>query len=482
MAIIVASRQMTADITYTCLNGINTWGGNTIKTLENRLASVESLLAESADAAATVSTITSAAALPLDSDTSLSSSAVSSRHTPRVRERGSLDTDVETLAAPQKRRKADFEDDSLLIADGNGYFTYHGRSSLPVSHSPRLRDSVLTLPFKIPMQCQVGPDSPNAIDALLLTLSLERDEIMKLVSTYFAAAHPFLPIVDRPNFYLALNESPGSFPFRCLLLAVLIVGAHLSTAPKIPMSTIEKLCDMCQSILIDYEVSHVLIAQAALVLSIMNSVKGHKFAKLIKSSWKLVGFAVRTAQELGLHRSLRNIKRPMPSNDTSAAEETRRRTWAGCYIMDRIASMCAGRPCIIHDEDWDALPPQGFSDIAEERADAEYLHAQLKFAQLSGLMLQRVNSAHAPWKSDEGGSAATAVALRHDLEIRMHKWLPDSLAMYDSHRSWTRREVLHVRFHTAALILQRSMGGKYDEKSVRSSLAVIKKLIAAWSR
>ncbi|KAJ3147924.1 hypothetical protein HDU89_004998 [Geranomyces variabilis] len=452
----------------------------TIKTLESRLASVESLLAQSADPSATVSAPSPPAAPSLDTDSSsLSLSAVSSTHTHRIRDRESLDTDAETLAAPQKRRRADIEDDSLLIADGNGYFTYHGRSSIPVSHSPRFRDSILTLPFKIPMQDHIGPDSPNTIDALLLTLPMKRDEIMKLVSTYFAAAHPFLPIVDRSNFYVALSEGPGSFPFRCLLLAVLIVGAHLSVAPKIPISTIDKLCDMCQSILIDYEVSHVLIAQAALVLSVMNSVKGQKFAKLIKSSWKLVGVAVRGAQELGLHRSLRNIKRPMPSNDASAAEETRRRTWAGCYIMDRIVSMCVGRPCMIRDEDWDALPPQGFSDIAEERADSEYLHAQLKFAQLSGLVLQRVNSAHAPWKSDEGGGAATAAAMRHDLEIRMRKWrdeLPDSLAMNDSHRSWTRRELLHVRFHTVALIIQRSMGGMYDAKSIRSSLAVIRLL------
>ncbi|KAJ3167252.1 hypothetical protein HDU87_001700 [Geranomyces variabilis] len=449
----------------------------TIKTLESRLASVESLLAQSADPAATAFATSPPAAPSLRSDSSVLLPAVS--FSPRVRDSESLDIDAETFVVPQKRTRTEHESGDLLVADGNGYFTYHGRSSLPVFHSPRFRDGILTLPFKIPMEDHIGPDSPNTIDALLLTLPLKRGEIMKLVSTYFAAAHPFLPIVDRSNFYLALSEGPGSFPFRCLLLAVLIVGAHLSVAPRISTAIIDKLCDMCQSVLVDYEVSHVLIAQAALVLSMMNSVKGQKFAKLVKSSWKLVGVAVRGAQELGLHRSLRNIKRPMPSNDASAAEETRRRTWAGCYIMDRIVSMCLGRPCMIRDEDWDALPPQGFSDIAEERADYEYLHAQLKFAQISGLMLQRVNAAHAPWKSDEGGGAATAAALRHDLEIRMRKWrdeLPESLAIDDSHRAWTRRELLHLRFHTVVLIIQRSMGGEYDAKSFRSSLAVIRLL------
>ncbi|KAJ3156634.1 hypothetical protein HDU86_003858 [Geranomyces michiganensis] len=323
------------------------------------------------------------------------------------------------------------------------------------------------------MQDHIASNSPNTIDFLLSIIPLKREEIMKLVSTYFAVAHPFLPIVDRANFYVMLSEGPGTFPFRCLLFAVLIVGAHLCHEPKVSTPTIEVLCDMCQAILVDYEVSHVLIVQSALVLSIMNNVKGQKFHKLIKNTWKLVGFAVRAAQELGLHRNLSSIKRPMPSNDVSAAEETRRRTWAGCYIMDRAVSMLAGRPIMVRDEDCDALPPQGYSDIAEERADIDYFEAKLSFARISGLMLQRINAAHAAWKGDDSGAAA---AINDDLQIRMNKWreeLPAALSWNDSSSDWTRRELLQLRFHTALLMVHRSMCGKHDSRSLKSSFAIV---------
>ncbi|KAJ3010300.1 hypothetical protein HKX48_007469 [Thoreauomyces humboldtii] len=378
-------------------------------------------------------------------------------------------------------------DGITLVADGNGFFTFHGFSSFRIDCSPRYRKGVLKLPFNFPLEDKIGAHSSNSIDTLLPCISLSRHDVMELVSVYFAMAHPLLPIVDRSNFYVTITEGPDTHPFRCLLYAVLIVAAHLSLLPKIPNSVIENLCNMCQQVMVDYEVSHVWISQAALVLSMVNSLKGAKFHRLIKNNWKLVGIAVRSAQEVGLHRSLRNIKRPVPPNDVSTAEETRRRTWAGCYIMDRITSTYTGRPCMIHDQDWDALPPQGYSDVAEERADSEYLSAQMQFARISGVLLQRVNAAHAA-PEEVGASGET---LLEDLQAQLEEWrgglpaslsLPDdSIADLNSKRGWTRRELLHLRFHTAVLIIRRRLLGRYDREAVRSASAVIS-LIGTFSR
>ncbi|KAG6996936.1 hypothetical protein FOFC_07909 [Fusarium oxysporum] len=73
--------------------------------------------------------------------------------------------------------------------------------------------------------------------------------------------------------------------------------------------------------------------------------------------WMVVGSAVRLAQSLGLHLS----------GTTTLTKNVRdmemlRRTWHGCVFMDRIMSMTFGRPSMIANWLYDAVPPPSMID------------------------------------------------------------------------------------------------------------------------
>ncbi|KAJ3006419.1 hypothetical protein HKX48_000142 [Thoreauomyces humboldtii] len=446
------------------------------KTLESRLQMMESLLTtgQSSDGTAGEGSIS-----PTDAreSTGVGFRALTSNRQTLTRPREtSISEDPQESNSKRQRIEGT---GNLLVMDAVGEFViYHGRSSFPIYISPRYQEGVLTLPFKIP----TVTESEYNPDVLRQVLPFTHQQIQQLVATYFQVVHPFLPILDRATFYRTLAEGPDSQPFRALLYAVLIVACHHTGQVTVPHTTIDFLCIQTQQILVEYEISHVWIAQAALVMATSGNLRGTKPFKPIKNKWRLIGLAIRCSQELGLHRNLQEIKRPARPNDPSATEETRRRTWAGCYILDRNVSMVTGRPCMIHDEDWDALIPQGYSDTAEERLDAEYLRAHFELAEIYGMMLQRVNSARGVWKRGKTNKAEGGTEMVQDLQMRLDKWrdeLPESLSLEtpgtgsDTKRPWTRRELMHAGFHNAILISRRSLLGRYDAEARRSSVALV---------
>lgn len=71
----------------------------------------------------------------------------------------------------------------------------------------------------------------------------------------------------------------------------------------------------------------------------------------LNNSWTMLGLATRAAQQLGLHLSV--------GSDTSsiAEQEIRKRTWWGCFVLDRLLSAKVGRhPTIDESEDSADLP------------------------------------------------------------------------------------------------------------------------------
>ncbi|CEI63362.1 unnamed protein product [Fusarium venenatum] len=67
--------------------------------------------------------------------------------------------------------------------------------------------------------------------------------------------------------------------------------------------------------------------------------------------WMVVGSAVRMAQSLGLH-----LSRTTTSAENIRDREMLRRTWHGCVFMDRVMSMTFGRPSMIANWLYDAVP------------------------------------------------------------------------------------------------------------------------------
>ncbi|KAL1872321.1 hypothetical protein VTK73DRAFT_1552 [Phialemonium thermophilum] len=85
----------------------------------------------------------------------------------------------------------------------------------------------------------------------------------------------------------------------------------------------------------------------------------------LTQSWMLAGQAVRAAQDIGLHLS-RRLFTAQPSSSGGASDILRqqiaRRVWWSIYSLDRVISICLGRPMAAIDEDCDCDFPLDMSD------------------------------------------------------------------------------------------------------------------------
>ncbi|KAF4171002.1 hypothetical protein CNMCM8694_003931 [Aspergillus lentulus] len=72
--------------------------------------------------------------------------------------------------------------------------------------------------------------------------------------------------------------------------------------------------------------------------------------KYASRCWHMVGLAIRTAQDIGIH-----IEHTRPSK-TQLEREMRRRVWHNCIIMDRLLALTFGRPNMISGDSGVPLP------------------------------------------------------------------------------------------------------------------------------
>ena len=112
----------------------------------------------------------------------------------------------------------------------------------------------------------------------------------------------------------------------------------------------------------------------------------------LPQAWLLVGQAVRTAQDIGLHVSYavceknQNVfnmllyqRSPRRLLISPIEKETRRKVWWGCYTLDRMLALALGRPLGIVDSDCDIELPVDVDDehLPEYFAGATMTHANL---------------------------------------------------------------------------------------------------------
>ncbi|KAF7331806.1 Zn(2)-C6 fungal-type domain-containing protein [Mycena kentingensis (nom. inval.)] len=194
-----------------------------------------------------------------------------------------------------------------------------------------------------------------------------RDLADKLVDAYFSRYHFLNPVIDKPSFLRKYTEVIGNnptdptfarseTPFLALVFAVFACAASLVDDTRLSANgaTDEGGMGMVyyeRSLILQYishastQVTHV---QCFILLStFLCSIN------CLPQAWILVGQAVRTGQDLGLHRSPRRLTL------TPIEKETRRKIWCGVYSLDRMLALALGRPLGILDSDCDVeLPVQ----------------------------------------------------------------------------------------------------------------------------
>ncbi|KAJ7499149.1 fungal-specific transcription factor domain-containing protein [Mycena latifolia] len=196
-----------------------------------------------------------------------------------------------------------------------------------------------------------------------------RDLADKLVNAYFSRFHFLNPVIDKPSFlrkYSQLMDNTGDPEFSrseaafiSLVFAVFACSARLVEDARLSIS--DSLDDGGMG-MVYYE--RALILQ---YISHANTQIAHVQCFILLSSflcsvnclpqaWILVGQAVRTGQDLGLHRSPRRL------GITPIDKETRRKIWWGVYSLDRMLALALGRPLGINDSDCDVEYPAEVDD------------------------------------------------------------------------------------------------------------------------
>ncbi|KAG1753815.1 fungal-specific transcription factor domain-containing protein [Suillus paluster] len=196
----------------------------------------------------------------------------------------------------------------------------------------------------------------------------DEDLCDKLVDTYFKRLHFLMPVLDKPSFmprYRQLMAKRDDIDFIqaeaafiSVVFAVFACAAHIVDDPRL---TGENQDDggmgmvYYERALILHYISHASIQVShvqcfILMSSFLCSIN------CLPQAWLLVGQAVRTAQDLGLHRSPRRL------TISATDKETRRKIWWSVYCLDRMLALALGRPLGIEDADCDVEMPVAVDD------------------------------------------------------------------------------------------------------------------------
>ncbi|KAJ7047591.1 fungal-specific transcription factor domain-containing protein [Mycena alexandri] len=196
-----------------------------------------------------------------------------------------------------------------------------------------------------------------------------RDLADKLVNAYFSRIHFLNPVIDKPSFLRKYTQVMDSMPdpgfaraeaaFTSLVFAVFACSARLVEDPRLSISESQDDGGMGmlyyeRALILQYishantQIAHV---QCFILLSsFLCSIN------CLPQAWILVGQAVRTGQDLGLHRTPRRLV------ITPIDKETRRKVWWGVYSLDRMLALALGRPLGINDSDCDVELPVEVDD------------------------------------------------------------------------------------------------------------------------
>ncbi|KAK0206288.1 fungal-specific transcription factor domain-containing protein [Desarmillaria ectypa] len=274
----------------------------------------------------------------------------------------------------------------------------------------------------------------------------ERDLADKLVEAYFARLHFLMPVIDKPSFLLQYtnvmnnthdrNLARSQTAFISLIFAVFACAANIVQDPR--LSTSERHDDggmgmvYYERALILQYISHASIQVAhvqcfILLSSFLCSVN------CLPQAWILVGQAVRTGQDLGLHRSPRRLIL------TPIEKETRRKIWWGVYTLDRMLALALGRPLGISDSDCDVEYPCEVDDdyLVEYFKGAVFNQpflmtgtvALTKLYEITGRVLRQVYSLDNCRESLELERKAELESAVESLHAELTQWCDDLPAM-----------------------------------------------------
>ncbi|KAG8948397.1 hypothetical protein FRC04_009767 [Tulasnella sp. 424] len=202
-----------------------------------------------------------------------------------------------------------------------------------------------------------------------------------LVGLYFNYVHPVLPVLHRkqffsdfairfdgvPSYAQALSRTPNF-----LLLAMFSVAARYSNDTPLPpdgqmWTAGDDYFDRARELLVTFtSLSRLEYVQAMLLMGYREIGLG-----TMAQAWLYLGVAIRSAQDVGLHRSIAKWQLSGARRFTDEEKETRARIWHCAVRLDRYVSTYIGRPLSVYEHDYDTHIPEEDPD-EENELWAEY--------------------------------------------------------------------------------------------------------------
>ncbi|KAJ9207934.1 transcriptional regulator family: Fungal Specific TF [Paecilomyces variotii] len=298
----------------------------------------------------------------------------------------------------------------------------------------------------------------------------------KLLEAYWNHIHPSFPIIHRETFLFQLNKDRKKIPRmgrsaldqlerripQVLLLAMFSLSARFveSYEPQEDSDPGDAYATRAESLIAQHKQSTLHICLAILLMAYREIGTGGS------SSWMYVGNAIRMAQDLGLHRDPSIWKNVACFKNMPLIEmQIRRSIWWGIFVLDRYISAWQGRPCGIHEDDFDTKLPE---DILHGARDV-YVTCFKEVIRLS-LIQGRIHKAFY-----SVGTRPESQEKLKDFERDLDVWesqLPECLAV--RHEPGIQIPVaviaLHAQFWSCKVLLHRPFLDISDEPRTNSSL------------
>ncbi|KAI0697710.1 fungal-specific transcription factor domain-containing protein [Cerioporus squamosus] len=181
----------------------------------------------------------------------------------------------------------------------------------------------------------------------------EPDLMVRLIDAYFEHLNIYLPLLHRPTFEHDLQRGLHfrDRSFGTIVLVVCAIGCIWTEDPRIRTPEVGSSAGWEWFDLVGHEQWSLLtrpklhdLQACALMAAYMTS------THTPQSNWMMLTLGIRMAVDAGAHRKKTYSTIPMVEQ-----EQWKRAFWV-LVTMDRMASFALGRPCAIHDEDFDLDP------------------------------------------------------------------------------------------------------------------------------
>jgi hypothetical protein len=188
-----------------------------------------------------------------------------------------------------------------------------------------------------------------------ISLTFTEDQALRLASLYFRFVNPYFPILTKSGIFgygspNALNALPLSLLSALYATALPFISYDELLAVTLQTHPLSHQLYRISwlAIIQELHTPHIATLQACLLL--LQRAPTNAYTTDTPWTTSLVGWTVSLAQTLGLNRECGDWV-CLPSCERSL----RKRLWYGVYIMDKWATLGAGKPSLIKNEDWDVL-------------------------------------------------------------------------------------------------------------------------------